>query len=123
MLVWVIKVSFLSFLLIFLIHYLYSFFLQNLTTPKVKDFVNRPSEQYEKMMSSLNTEKTETVNVVHTKSNDNNDNNDSSLMKDELKRFLTKEMDKSNEPSYSNIDVALPGGSSNLVYSNFSRTS
>ena len=107
MLFWVAKISILSFLLIFLIHYLYSFFLQNLTTPKIKDLVNRPSEQYESIMTSLNKKTTQSNKKTIS---------ETSEMKDELKNFLAKEMvNKDDTPAFSNNQ----GSQGNLIFSNF----
>ena len=36
-----------SLILIILVHYLFTFFMTNLTIPKVKDLVNKPQQQYE----------------------------------------------------------------------------
>ena len=114
---WIGKISFLSLLLIFLIHYLYTFFLHNLTTPKIKDLVDRPSEQYENIIRSLKKERSiETPSIPCTTPNKTND------MKDELKNFLAKEMrTKKNTPVFSNIEKNLassPG--SNLSFSSYS---
>lgn len=87
MLLWVGKIALLSLMLIFLMHYLYSFFLQNLTTPKVKDLVNRPSEQYEGIMRSL---KAEAPPPAAPREADQG--SQGSRMKDELKSFLAQEM-------------------------------
>ena len=113
---WIGKISFLSLLLIFLIHYLYTFFLQNLTTPKVKDLVNRPSEQYENIIRSLKSERPpKMASVSHIiPSKDNN-------MKDELKNFLAKEMKTKKETSvFSSMDGGLPpSGGNNLNFSSY----
>ena len=50
---WIIKVSILSLVFIFLLHYLYSFFVSTLTVPKVKDLVTLPQEKYDEMFHSL----------------------------------------------------------------------
>jgi hypothetical protein len=109
MLLWIGKISVLSLLLIFLIHYLYSFFLQNLTTPKIKDLVNRPNEQYENIMKSLSGEKpvkkdipVPIVNVQGSK------------MKDELKNFLAKEMNNKQQAP------VFEQGGTNLSFSSYS---
>ena len=114
---WVGKISFLSLLLIFLIHYLYVFFLQNLTTPKVKDLVNRPSEQYDNIMKSLKSDdlarKYDRANVISEKN---------SAMKDELKNFLAKEMKtRKDNPAFTppNSSLAQPGFN-NLSFSSYS---
>ena len=50
---WIIKVTIFSLLLIFLIHYLYSFFKTTLTAPKLKDLVNKPQAKYNTIYDSL----------------------------------------------------------------------
>ena len=50
---WIIKVTLISLLLIFLLHYLYSFFKTNLTSPKLKDLVNKPQAKYNTIYNSL----------------------------------------------------------------------
>lgn len=62
-----------SILIITILHNLYIFFKDNLTTPKVKDLVNKPTEQYKKIYETLNT-------------NSNHANSDT--MKDELKNYM-----------------------------------
>jgi hypothetical protein len=42
-----------SLTLIFLIHYLYIFLMNTLTVPKLKDLVNKPTEQYKDIFASL----------------------------------------------------------------------
>jgi len=39
--------------IIYLIHHLYMFFLNTLTVPKIKDLVNKPTEQYNEMFKTL----------------------------------------------------------------------
>ena len=46
-----------SVVLIISVHYIYIFFKNNLTVPKTKDLVNKPSEQYKKIYKSLNENK------------------------------------------------------------------
>jgi hypothetical protein len=111
MLLWICKISFLSFLLIFLLHYLYTFFLQNLTSPKIKDLINRPNEQYNNIMSSINR------NAIQPHSNGivqpgivhpGIDSTDSNVkMKDELKQFLTSEMSNNKQPPAYERDNSL----------------
>ena len=43
-------------LLISLIHYLYKFFKNTLTTPKVKDLVNTPTKKYNDMFANINSD-------------------------------------------------------------------
>jgi hypothetical protein len=50
---WIIKVTVVSLLLIFLIHYLYTFLKTTLTAPKLKDLVNKPQAKYNTIYTSL----------------------------------------------------------------------
>jgi hypothetical protein len=47
------KWALISLTLIFLLHYLYTFLMNTLTVPKIKDLVNKPAEQYKDMFSTL----------------------------------------------------------------------
>ena len=89
---WIIKVSILSLVFIFLLHYLYTFFISTLTIPKVKDLVTLPQQKYDELFHSLEQNKS-------IQRNNGNDNlpplpsSSSSLpssqsMKDELIRFM-----------------------------------
>jgi hypothetical protein len=71
MLFWVIQQTIISVVLIISVHYIYIFFKNNLTIPKTKDLINKPTEQYKKIYSSL------------TKSKE-----DTKEMKSELKNYL-----------------------------------
>ena len=69
---WIIRQVAISLILILLIHYLYFFLKTNLTEPKIKDLVNKPTERYMEMYKTMgNTHKI-----------------DKGKMKDELKNYL-----------------------------------
>ena len=74
MIFWVAKQIILSITLIAVIHYIYTFFKNNLTIPQVKDLIHKPQQQYNEMYKKIKTKKKE--------------NNDS--MKDELKKYLAE---------------------------------
>jgi hypothetical protein len=84
---WIIKVSILSLVFIFLLHYLYSFFVSTLTVPKVKDLVTIPQEKYDEMFHSLQKQPS-----FQQRINDTNDNNATATtqqsMKEDLIHFL-----------------------------------
>lgn len=71
MLFWILQQTIISIILIISVHYIYIFFKNNLTVPKTKDLVNKPTEQYKKIYSSLNQGK-----------------HDTKEMKNELKNYL-----------------------------------
>ncbi len=77
MLVWITKQIIISLLIIVLAHSIYMFLKTNLTTPKIRDLVNKPQKQYEKIY-----EKTETNKL-------NNSNKEEEInMKNELQNYL-----------------------------------
>ena len=53
MVYWTLKWIVVSLILIFLVHYLYLFFKTNLTVPKVKDLVNKPTEKYNEILNTI----------------------------------------------------------------------
>ena len=95
MLSWVIQITVISIILIFLVHHLINFFKSTLTVPKIKDLVNTPNKNYENMYS-----------IINTSSNNLNKENTYNLMdlipkkeesmKDELKNFLKKQLNNSS---------------------------
>lgn len=54
MLGWIIQMTIISVILIFLVHHLIHFFKSTLTVPKIKDLVNKPSIQYENIYKIIN---------------------------------------------------------------------
>jgi hypothetical protein len=94
MLFWVIQTTVLSLLFIFLIHHLFTFFKNTLTTPKVKDFVHIPTEKYDAIYTVLqnknnNVTKEPPINIDLSSLLPKPDEPVS--MKDELKNFLKKQ--------------------------------
>ena len=83
MLLWITRQIVLSIVLIAIIHYIYTFFKNNLTTPKVKDLIYKPQQQYDEIYKTIKSVK-----------KDNNDN-----MKDELKKYLAEIQKKPEEKS------------------------
>jgi len=88
--------TFLSIIFIVVVHSIYKFFKNNLTIPKTKDLVNKPSVEYEKIKNELNKFKKEET----LKKKNNNE------MKNELKNYLKELSDtkKNNEPISGGFD-------------------
>ena len=110
MLTWVIQITVISIILIFLVHHLINFFKSMLTVPKIKDLVNTSSKKYENMyniiqnnlkdnssdtnyckenstdISSLNNEYT-LIDLLPKQSEE-----DQLSMKNELKNFLKSQL-------------------------------
>jgi hypothetical protein len=94
---WIIKVAVVSFLFIFLLHYLYSFFKTTLTSPKIKDLVNKPMRKYDSIYDSLENnqsyiEDSESVNIKNAllSNSTSTQNPVKQNMKDELKKYLSE---------------------------------
>ena len=96
-----------SLILIILIHYLFIFFKDTLTVPKIKDLFDEPQEKYKNIIEILNEEnienkvnvKEETTNISDLKQpiaqKSTNDVND---MKNELKNFFNDLKQNGNVP-------------------------
>ena len=123
MLFWSIKITLLSIILIFLVHYLINFFKSTLTVPKIKDLVNTPTQKYENMFNVMslsdrqNTSNNNNSSINNISSNINNISSnqvsyteidllpkpDENSMKNELKSFL-KSTFRKNETKIQPLD-------------------
>ena len=59
----IIFTTIISIIFIVSIHYVYIFLKENLTTPKIKDLVNKPIQQYNNIYKDLEKEKKNDTNV------------------------------------------------------------
>ena len=123
MLSWIIQITIISIVLIFLVHYLFNFFKSTLTVPKIKDLVNSPTQKYENMFNvisknnsdanidnNLNTNYEYTIKDLLPKQETD--------MKSELKNFLKKQLTPNDNASTSTSITALDSMMSNS-YSEF----
>ena len=116
MLSWVIQISLISIIFIFLVHHLIMFFKSTLTVPKIKDLVNSSNQKYQNIFDTLSNNYTndfytdiDLLPNSNINSNINNDNEcETNTMKDELKYFLKKQLKGTNNSinnySYSSND-------------------
>ena len=124
MLFWTIQVTLISIILIFLINHLLVFFKTNLTTPKIKDLVNAPTQKYDAIFNAMN------FNAMNTSSANSVNINNISLeelltpiqpdpvdMKNELKQFMKKQFKETN--SIINLDSFNSSSSSTMQYSSY----
>lgn len=117
---WIIQISIISIIFIFLVHHLLCFFKTTLTVPKMKDLVNSPARKYQDIFDTItNTNMNSKINYNKYLPDDNfnsdaninentytsidllptdNDNTNTTGMKDELKMFLKKQLNTSVEP-------------------------
>jgi len=115
MLSWIVQITIISIVLIFLVHHLINFFKSTLTVPKIKDLVNTPTQKYENMYNIINQNKLETnpessndytlIDLLPKKDEPN--------MKSELKNFLKSQLHSSQGTDIMALE------SSNTSYSNY----
>ena len=81
------------------------FFKSTLTVPKIKDLVNSPNLKYQNIYDTISHKTyTEGYTDIDLLPRDSFTNNDSTVMKDELKSFLKKQLNVNNDDNYkSNI--------------------
>ncbi len=98
MLSWIIQITVISIILIFLVHHLINFFKSTLTVPKIKDLVNTPTQKYENMYNIIqkgsNTSSSESADYTLI---DLLPKEEGPTMKSELKNFLKKQLHTPNE--------------------------
>lgn len=120
MLAWIIQISIISIIFIFLVHHLFGFFKSTLTVPKIKDLVNSPSQKYQNIFDTISLGNMNTnTNLNLNNENDSSINNPNSytaidllppspsqndvvtkdMMKDELKSFLKKQLNTESASS------------------------
>ena len=80
MLLWITKQIIISLLIIVLAHSIYMFLKTNLTTPKIRDLVNKPQKQYEKIYEKTETKELNNANISNKEEEMN--------MKNELQNYL-----------------------------------
>ena len=125
MLSWIIKISLISIIFIFLIHHLLLFFKSTLTVPKIKDLVNSPTQKYKNIYETISNKNNSYTTIDLLPSSDFISDNEVVLqdlnvekksMKDELKSFLKKQLNNEND----NEVLTGTNSFSNNNYSNYS---
>lgn len=137
MLFWTVQTILISFILIFLVHHLITYFKQILTVPKTKDLVNSPIQKYNDMFKIIGNTESSNSNVNQMNSNINIEdylpkagftpeeikNDVNQEMKNELKSFLKKQMTQSSSSSSgatTTTDIStLDSFGSSSYYSNY----
>jgi hypothetical protein len=115
---WMIQVAVMSAVFIFLIHHLIQYFKETLTIPKLKDLVDRPKEQYDKINmiihSSNGTNSTKSSNISYSldellpSPTNNDDKVDGLSMKNTLKEYMKSQIQGNDgmTTDFSNIDTS-----------------
>ena len=121
MIAWVIQISIISFLFIFLVHHLITFLKSTLTIPKIKDLVDSPSEKYKNIYAQLsnNTNKFQTKEkepVLMKESSMKESSMKESSMKRDLKSFLKKQLSSDQSEMATDYTFERGGNLSPLEY-------
>ena len=104
MLSWVIQITVISTILIFLVHHLINFFKSTLTVPKIKDLVNTPTQKYENMYNIIKQKSNTYKNEDYTHEDYTHEDytlidllpkKEETTMKSELKNFLKNQLHNS----------------------------
>ena len=118
---WILQISIISIIFIFLVHHLLCFFKTTLTVPKMKDLVNSPIRKYQDIFDTIAQGSTNSNKYLPTNNNgddytdinllptENMNSNNSNGMKDELKSFLKKQL---NNSTNTDLDPGSNFGSS-----------
>lgn len=116
MLFWSIKVVVLSLILIFVVHNLFTFFKTTLTTPKIKDLVNKPEEKYNDILQTIKNSKTNIPVSKNAPSEKKITQEDSMNMKHELQHFLS-ELTNKKKPESNEFQAANLNANTGVSYS------
>jgi hypothetical protein len=102
MLTWIIQISIISIIFIFLVHHILMFFKETLTVPKIKDLVNSPNQKYQNIYDTISHKSTSYTNIDLLPSEviPSEKNN----MKDELKSFLKKQLNNNVDDNVMGLD-------------------
>lgn len=92
MLTWIIQISLISVIFIFLAHQILMFFKTTLTVPKIKYLVNSQNQKYQNIYDTISHKTSGGYTDIELLPNDNFVSNESSKMKNELKSFLKKQL-------------------------------
>lgn len=106
MLGWILQISLISIIFIILVHNILLYFKSTLTVPKIKDLVTSSNKRYQDIYNiiskndynnddSLNPNSYTSIDLLPSSSNaitDDVTNDETTMMKDELKSFLKKQL-------------------------------
>lgn len=89
MLFWILQQSFISLIVIWLVHSIFSFLKTNLTTPKIRDLVDKPRKEYDEIYKIINGNRILSNNSSTNLYNHTETNKEpSASMKNELRDYL-----------------------------------
>lgn len=131
MLSWILQITIISVIFIFLVHHLFEFFKSTLTVPKIKDLVNSPTQKYENMLNIISNhgehnslELSSSTNINSLNSNISKNSFEDELlpkpdvesMKNELKNFLKKQLNETSNINDKIEKKTMPIGTSSVDF-------
>lgn len=114
-----------SIITIFIMHFLYEYFKQNLTTPKIKDLISKPKKEYENIYNIIKDGSKGQSTLLDKDNRSNNPNTinpntinpntiNKDLIKDELKNFFN-DLNNAHDSNKKHDIIQQQ----NLVYENY----
>lgn len=100
MFVWILQITIISIIMIWLVHHLIGFFKSMLTIPKIKDLVDSPSQKYKNIFDQMNSNPAVVKNPQYASSELLPKEND---MKKDLKNFLKKKLNANQADNATDI--------------------
>ena len=95
MLTWVIQISIISIIFIYLVNHLITFFKTTLTIPKIKDLINTSNQKYQNIYDTISHNSIDpsytSIDLLPKNVEETNS------MKNELKSFLKKQLNNNND--------------------------
>ena len=91
MFIFIVKNILLSVIVILLLHYIYNYLKNNLSTPKVKDLVDKPKIRYNQIIEVIKNSEMENIK--------NDLKEDEEEMKDELEKYMQTISENIEEPT------------------------
>ena len=112
MFAWIIQISIISIIFIYLINHLITFFKSTLTIPKIKDLINTSNQKYQNIYDTISHNSIDpsytSIDLLPKNVEETNS------MKNELKSFLKKQLNNNNDN-----DNDVIGFDSSNSFSNF----
>ena len=103
MFVWILQITIISIIMIWLVHHLIGFFKSMLTIPKIKDLVDSPSQKYKNIFDQMNSNNPPNASTASSSYNKTDLLPPEDDMKKDLKSFLKKKLNANQSDNATDI--------------------
>jgi hypothetical protein len=103
MFTWILQITIISIIFIFLVHHLIEFFKSTLTIPKIKDLVDSPSQKYKNIFNQLSKQPDLSSSSSYSTTDLLPPPPQENEMKRELKSFLKKQLNVNSSDNASDV--------------------